>query len=253
MINSPLVVLTHQLTVTRTVLATAALIAASMAGCHASGGAHGSAVESVLTAEAQKALTPAQVVADLKAGNQRFVANHGTSYDYSAQVKKTSHGQFPKAVVLSCIDSRVPPEIVFDQGIGDIFVGRVAGNFENTDMLGSMEFATALAGAKAIVVLGHTHCGAIKGAADDAKLGNLTEMLTHIKPAVDAAKAKMPQGPHNSKNEAFVEAIVEENVRITMKNITERSPVLADRVAKGELVIVGGVYDLDTGAIEWMN
>jgi carbonic anhydrase len=255
MSNAPMTAMFLKLTPTRAIFAAAALAAASMAGCSTNSGsdAHGPAVQSVLTADAQKALTPAQVIADLKAGNERFVAHHGTSYDYAAQVKKTAKGQYPKAVVLSCLDSRVPPEIVFDQGIGDIFVGRVAGNFENVDMLGSMEFATALAGAKAIVVLGHSHCGAIKGAADDAKLGNLTEMLTHIKPAVEAAKAKVKQGPFNSKNDEFVEAIVEENVRITVKNITQRSPVLADRVAKGELVVVGGVYDLDTGAIEWLN
>ncbi len=229
-----------------------------MSGCqsthsHSSGSGHGASVQSVLTAEAQKALTPAQVVADLKAGNARFVANKPTHFDYLAQVHGTAEGQHPKAVVLSCLDSRVPPEIVFDQGIGDIFVGRVAGNFENTDLLGSMEFATALAGAKAIVVLGHTHCGAIKGAADDAKLGNLTETLANIKPAVEAAKARFPQGPHTSKNAGFVEAIVEENVRITVRNITDRSPVLAERVAKGELVVVGGVYDLATGSIQWFN
>jgi carbonic anhydrase len=256
--TSATVSITHKLT--RTALSAsmsaALLAAAAMTGCHHAtccDDGHGAAVQSVMTKDAQTALTPAQVIADLKAGNERFVAHHGTTYDYAAQVKQTSHGQYPKAVVLSCLDSRVPPEIVFDQGIGDIFVGRVAGNFENTDMLGSMEFATALAGAKAIVVLGHSHCGAIKGAADDAKLGNLTEMLTHIKPAVEAAKAKFPQGPYNSKNGPFVEAIVEENVRITVKNITQRSPVLADRVAKGELIVVGGVYDLDTGAIEWLH
>lgn len=221
-------------------------------GCasHSSGGG---AVKGVLTAEAQKAMTPAQVVADLKAGNGRFVAGHGKGYDYAAQVRGTAEGQHPKAVVLSCLDSRVPPEIVFDQGIGDIFVGRVAGNFENTDMLGSMEFATVVAGAKAIVVLGHTKCGAIKGATDDAKLGNLTEMLVNIKPAVDAAKGKTAQGPFNSKNGVFVEAVAEENVRLTMRNITDRSPVLAERVAKGELVIVGGIYDLATGSIKWLN
>lgn len=236
----------------------AACTVAAMAGCHSAasrnpGERRDGSVQSVLTAEAQKALTPAQVVADLKAGNARFVANTPTNFDYMAQVRGTAEGQHPKALVLSCVDSRIPPEIIFDQGIGDIFVGRVAGNFENTDLLGSMEFATALTGAKAIVVLGHTHCGAIKGAADDAKLGNLTETLGNIKPALEAAKAKFPQGPYTSKNAAFVEAIVEENVRITVRNIIERSPVLADRAAKGELVVVGGIYDLATGSIRWLN
>lgn len=223
---------------------------AGVAGCQSG---RGGAVGSVLTSDARATMTPAAVVADLKAGNQRFAKGQSTNFDHLAQVEKTAGGQFPKAVVLSCLDSRVPPELVFDQGIGDIFVGRVAGNFENTDLLGSMEFATALAGAKAIVVLGHTHCGAIKGAADDAKLGNLTETLANIKPAVEAAKARFPQGPHTSKNAGFVEAIVEENVRITVRNITDRSPVLAERVAKGELVVVGGVYDLATGSIQWFN
>lgn len=240
------------------VLGAAVCVLAGIGGCksHASaspGATRSGAVSSVLSAADQKALTPAQVIADLKAGNQRFVARRGTTYDYAAQVRQTADGQHPKAVVLSCIDSRVPPEIVFDQGIGDIFVARVAGNFENTDLLGSMEFATALAGAKAIVVLGHTHCGAIKGAADDAKLGNLTQMLVNIQPAVAAAKTKVAQGPYSSKNEAFIEEVVEENVRITVRDITERSPVLADRVAKGELVVVGGVYDLATGSIDWLH
>lgn len=211
------------------------------------------AVAEVLTAERQKSLTPAQVVAELKSGNRRFVTGNVVRYNYQEQVCRTADGQYPKAVVLSCLDSRVPPEIVFDQGIGDIFVGRVAGNTENTDMLGSMEFATALAGAKAIVVLGHSNCGAIKGAADGAKLGNLTQTLDNIMPAVEAAKAKTAQGPYNSHNKSFVQAVAVENVRQTVKDITARSPVLQERVAKGELVVVGGIYDLKTGAVEWLD
>jgi len=222
----------------------------ALTGCQSKGGGR---VQTVLTSDARQAMSPSQVVADLKAGNQRFVSGSSMNYDYLSQVEKSAAGQYPKAVVLSCLDSRVPPELVFDQGIGDIFVGRVAGNFENTDMLGSMEFATALAGAKAIVVLGHSNCGAVKGAADDAKLGNLTETLANIKPAVEAAKAKVPQGPHNSKNHTFVEAVAVENVRITVRNITERSQVLAERVAKGDLIIVGGMYDLETGSIQWLE
>jgi carbonic anhydrase len=220
------------------------------AGCQSG---RGGAVGSVLTADARSTMTPAAVVADLKAGNQRFAKGQSTNFDHLAQVEKTAGGQFPKAVVLSCLDSRVPPELVFDQGIGDIFVGRVAGNFENEDMLGSMEFATAVAGAKAIVVLGHSHCGAVKGAADDAKLGNLTATLANIRPAVDATRAKFPQGSHTSKDDAFVQAVAIENVRMTVRDITGRSPVLAERVAKGELVVIGGMYDLDTGAIEWLD
>jgi carbonic anhydrase len=214
---------------------------------------HGTGRSDVLTAEQQKALTPAQVVADLKAGNERFVADHRTNYNYAAQVHQTASGQHPKAVVLSCLDSRIPPEIVFDQGIGDIFVARVAGNFENVDTLGSMEFGTALAGAKAIVVLGHTECGAVKGAADNAQLGNLTATLANITPAVEAAKAKMPGVSYNSKNHEFVQAVADANVRLTMQRIASRSPVLAERIAKGDLIIVGGMYDLHTGQIAWME
>jgi carbonic anhydrase len=210
-------------------------------------------VKDVLTADGQRAMTPSAVVADLKAGNERFVSGRGRSFDYLTQVNKTASGQHPKAVILSCLDSRVPPEVVFDQGIGDIFVGRVAGNFENVDLLGSMEFATAVAGSKAIVVLGHTECGAVKGAADDAKLGNLTETLANIKPAVETAKSQFPNGQHNSKNKAFVQAVAVENVRQTVRDITARSPVLAERVAKGELVVIGGMYDLASGRIDWLD
>lgn len=224
----------------------------SLAGCQSTRHS-GAAVATVMSAEAQRAMTPAAVVADLKAGNERFAAAHGTNFDYGAQVKKTAGGQYPKAVVLSCLDSRVPPEVVFDQGIGDIFVGRVAGNFENVDMLGSMEFATAVAGAKAIVVLGHTECGAVKGAADQAKLGNLTATLDNIQPAVADAKAAMPGKVHTAKNAAFVQAVADANVRRTVREIQERSPVLAERVAKGELVVVGGMYDLATGRVTWFD
>jgi carbonic anhydrase len=211
------------------------------------------ALSDVMTKEKQAAMTPQQVVAALKAGNERFANGTGSKFNYSVQMRETAAGQFPKAVVLSCLDSRVPPEVVFDQGIGDIFVGRIAGNFENTDMLGSMEFATAAAGAKAIVVLGHTACGAVMGAVDDVKLGNLTETLANIRPAVDAAKAIGTGGDVTSKNTKFVDLVTVENVKITMSNITQRSEILRDRVAKGELVIIGGVYDLRTGRIDWVN
>ncbi len=225
--------------------------AAALGGCTA-GERQAASRGDVLTAERQRALSPAQVVAELQAGNQRFASGKGTRMDYAAQVRGTAGGQFPKAVVLSCLDSRIPPEIIFDQGIGDIFVARVAGNFENTDILGSMEFATAAAGARAIVVLGHDHCGAVKGAVDDVKLGNLTATLDNIKPSVQAVRATMP-GPHTSKDEAFVQAVAVDNVRRTVQDIAARSPVLADRIAKGELVIVGGMYDLHTGRVEWLD
>jgi carbonic anhydrase len=210
------------------------------------------ATADVLTKAEQQAMTPAQVVADLKAGNERFVAGRTTSQDWLSQARTTAaEGQYPKAIVLSCLDSRVPPEVVFDQGIGDIFVGRVAGNFENVDMLGSMEFGTAVAGAKAIVVLGHTACGAVKGAMDNAELGNLTATLENIRPAINAA---IPAGTQvSSKNAQQLDVVTAENVRQTMRDITARSPVLAQRVASGELAIVGGVYDLATGRITWVN
>ncbi len=203
----------------------------------------------VVTRDEQAALTPPQVLAELKAGNERFVANQAVRRDYLAQVAATSKGQYPKAVVLSCLDSRIPPELVFDQGIGDLFVARVAGNFENTDILGSMEFATKVAGAKLIVVMGHTNCGAIKGACDGVKLGNLTDTLANIQPAVSASQAV--HGPHDSSNHDFVEAVSEANVKQTVQDITARSPVLAELVATGKLSVVGAMYDLDTGRVTW--
>lgn len=224
-----------------------ALLAALPAGCRSPG------VSTVTTAEIQRSLTPAQVVADLKAGNARFASGRSTDYDYLGQARRKAGGQFPKAVILGCLDSRVPVEIVFDQGIGDLFVGRVAGNFENTDLLGSMEFATEVAGAKAIVVLGHDQCGAVKGAIDDVRLGNLTETLANIRPAVEAAGAEVAAGERTAKNPAFVQSVAETNVRLTVRNITERSPVLAERVRRGELVVVGGMYDLATGTVTWLE
>lgn len=227
-----------------------AALTAQLAGCavHHTGNSRAK----VLTSEGQRVLSPSQVVSDLKAGNERFAAGKGTSRDYVTQVRQTANGQYPKAVVLSCLDSRIPPEIIFDQGIGDIFVARVAGNFENTDILGSMEYATAAAGARAIVVLGHNHCGAVKGAVDDVRLGNLTATLENVKPSVESVRTTMP-GPHTSKDEAFVQAVAVENVRRTMQEIASRSSVIAERIDKGQLVIVGGMYDLSTGQVAWLD
>lgn len=202
----------------------------------------------VVTKVAQDAMTPDAVFADLKAGNERFVAGKNTNQDWLAQAATTAaDGQSPKAIVLSCLDSRVPPEIIFDQGIGDIFVGRVAGNFENTDMLGSMEFGTAVAGSKLIVVLGHTSCGAVMGTMDKAELGNLTATLANIVPATHVA----PDAPASDAD--ALARVTEENVRITMRDITSRSPVLAERVNSGQLKVVGGVYDLATGEVNWID
>ncbi len=206
----------------------------------------------VLTKERQQALTPDQIIANLKAGNERFVNGTSTPQDWLSQAETTARdGQFPSAIVLSCLDSRVPTEIIFDQGIGDIFVGRVAGNFENTDMLGSMEFGTKLAGSKVIVVLGHTACGAVKGAIAGAEMGNLTETLENIQPAVEDARKSMPDAA--SDDSAFVQAVVERNVVRTVRDISERSPIMAEMIANGELKVVGAWYDLASGKVTWLD
>ena len=205
-------------------------------------------VEKVLTKEEQDALSPDDVIKSLKEGNERFVANDLTARDHNAQVRKAIDGQFPKAVILSCVDSRVPVEDVFDKGIGDIFVARVAGNFVNVDILGSMEFGCKVSGSKVILVLGHEHCGAVKAAVDDVKLGNITDMLTKIRPAVDAVTY---DGDRTSKNAEFVHMVCEENVRKTMNDIREKSPILKEMEDNGEIKIIGGVYDMDTGAVDF--
>jgi carbonic anhydrase len=210
---------------------------------------HGSGA--TLTQAEQRAMTPGEVLRILKTGNDRFASGQLSPRDYRAQAKATATGQYPMAVVLSCIDSRIPPEVIFDRGIGDLFVARVAGNFENTDILGSMEFATKLAGAKLIVVLGHTNCGAVKGACDGAQLGNLTSTLANITPAVEASKGV--EGQHDSHNMAFVSAVTLANVRCTMTDIIARSPVLKELVDNGQLAVVGGIYDLGTGTITWLD
>ena len=226
--------------------------ALALAGCAQHGGSSGTMSSRVVTQPMQRAMTPDAVLADLKAGNARFVSGRGTSQDWLAQAEATARdGQYPKAIVLGCLDSRVPVEVVFDQGIGDLFVGRVAGNFENVDMLGSMEFGTKLAGSKAIVVLGHTSCGAVKGAIANAQLGNLTATLENIQPAVAAATASMPGG--SGKDPAFVQRVVVENVRATVRDIQQRSPVIAEMVASGDLKVVGAWYDLATGKVHWMD
>lgn len=196
----------------------------------------------------QSNLTPQEVLTQLMEGNERFAAGQTTAININEQVEITSKGQYPKAVVLSCLDSRVPVEMVFDQGIGDIFVGRVAGNVENEDQLGSMEFATKLAGSKLIMVLGHTACGAVKGACDGAEMGNLTALLAKIQPAVAAVQGHEEKG-RNSKNIEFVNAVVEKNVELTVKDIRERSPILAELEKEGKIMIVGGMYDLHTGKV----
>lgn len=204
-----------------------------------------------ITQDIQTALTPSNVLSDLLDGNKRFVDNKIQAVDNSALVSQTVGGQFPKAVVLSCIDSRVPVETVLDQAIGDIFVARVAGNFENTDILGSLEYSCKVAGSKLILVLGHESCGAVKAACDGVELGNITDMLSNILPAVKESKNQV-NGALNSSNKAFVAKTVENNVKLTIERIKERSPILKEMEAKGEIQIVGGVYMLSTGKVEML-
>lgn len=204
------------------------------------------------TREQQQSMSPQAVLDDLMAGNQRYVAGQNTGYSVTESRTLTAEkGQFPKAVVLSCLDSRVPVELVFDQKIGDVFVGRVAGNVENEDQLGSMEFATKLAGSKLILVLGHSACGAVMGACDGAKMGNLTALLEKIQPAVDSVKGH--EGKRNSKNAAFVDEVIEANVRQTVADIRSRSEVLAELEKAGQIMIAGGVYDLASGKVTLLD
>jgi carbonic anhydrase len=215
--------------------------------------AHGEerSVARVLTQEEQESLTPEEVSQLLRAGNQRFVSGTLTSRDHSAQVRDAAGGQFPKAIILSCVDSRIPVEDVFDLGIGDIFVARVAGNFENVDILGSMEFATKVSGAKIILVLGHEDCGAVKAAIDQAQLGNITAMLENIEPAVEALSSY--KGDQTSANPEFVHLVTEKNVRLSMNDIRERSPILKGMEAQGQIKIVGALYDMKTGTVEFLD
>jgi carbonic anhydrase len=200
----------------------------------------------VFTKDTQGATSPAAAVQMLKEGNERFLTGKMVNCDLMTQVRATASGQAPIACVVGCIDSRVPPEMVFDQRLGSIFSPRIAGNFVNTDILGSLEFACKVAGAKAIVVLGHSECGAIKGAIDQAKLGNLTKMLANFEPAVAAAKIK---GERSSKDKKVVQTVADENVKIAVKNITQKSAVLKEMVAKKQLVVVGAMHDVSTGKI----
>lgn len=203
------------------------------------------------TPESQSATTPSQAIEMLKQGNVRFTSGSTTSRDYQSQVSQTAGGQYPIAAVVSCIDSRIPTEIVFDQGIGDIFNARIAGNFVNEDILGSLEFACKVAGAKAIVVMGHTSCGAIKGACDKAELGNLTQMLEKIMPAVDAIHT--PEGAdRSSANAEFVDAVAAKNVELTLAKIKENSPVLEEMIEANEIEIIGAMYDVASGKVSFL-
>jgi len=203
------------------------------------------------TRETQATMTPEKSLRFLKEGNQRFQNNLKANRNLLEQVNDTSDGQFPFATILSCIDSRVSAELVFDQGLGDIFSVRIAGNFVNSDILGSMEFACKLAGTKLIVVLGHTACGAVKGACDDARLGNLTGMLAKIKPAVKAVAEPSDPSLRNSSNSEFVDNVSAKNVQLTIDRIIEESDVLAEMQNNGEIKIIGAMYDINTGAVNF--
>jgi carbonic anhydrase len=202
-----------------------------------------------LSKEERDSMTPSQVIDELKKGNERFQSGKAVSRNYLAEQKSSAKGQYPAAVILGCLDSRVPAEIVFDTGIGDTFIGRIAGNVVNDDMLGSMEFGCAASGSKVILVLGHTACGAIKGAIDDVELGNLTGLLARIKPAITATKF---DGEKSSKNAEYVDAVAKTNVVVTLSQIRRRSPILEDLEKKGTISIVGGMYNLANGAVTFL-
>ena len=204
----------------------------------------------VQTAESQASITPEMAIELLKKGNQRFVANQTIQRDISTQVAQTGTGQYPFAAVLGCIDSRVPAEYVFDQGVGDIFNARVAGNFVNTDILGSLEFACKAAGSKAIVVMGHSSCGAVKGACDHVELGNLTQMLSNIQPAMDTVTGHYED--KSSKNAAYVQEVADRNVALTVAKIKSDSPALNELYENGEIDIVGAMYDVHTGVVSFI-
>lgn len=203
-----------------------------------------------MTKAAQSLITPLLALEYLKEGNKRFTEGKTLKRDFLKQVKETSTGQFPYAAILSCMDSRTPSEIIFDQGLGDIFNIRIAGNIADDDIIGSMEYAGKVVGAKLILVMGHTDCGAIKGAIDDVKLGNLTGLLEKIKPAIDSVK---PGGERNSSSKLFVEMVTKENVLLTIKKIRERSSILKEMEDKGELEIIGGIYNTSTGEVEFFE
>lgn len=206
------------------------------------------------TPESQAAITPAQAIARLEDGNRRFVTGSRLERRWNEQVKATSAGQYPFALVLGCIDSRVPVETVFDQGIGDVFTARVAGNVVNADVLGSMEFACKLAGSKAIVVLGHTSCGAVMGAIGNTRLGHVTALVDKIGPAIDAVRAEVDQvrAEVDEADPGFADRVAEANVGLVLASIRSRSPVLAEMEAEGEIALAGAMYDVATGEVRFL-
>jgi carbonic anhydrase len=198
-------------------------------------------------------MTPSTALQYLKEGNQRFVNNLKVSRNLLKQVNETREGQWPFAVILSCIDSRTSAELIFDQGLGDVFSIRIAGNVVNTDIIGSIEFACKVAGSKLIVVLGHSKCGAVKGACDHVEMGNLTELLAKIQPAVYQETSTGDKDTRNSGNEKFVENVASLNVKRSVRSIVERSFILEQMIEKGEIAIIGGKHDLDSGTVEFYD
>ena len=202
-----------------------------------------------LTKEQRDKMTPDEIIQQMKAGNERFRSGKPQHRDLMSEAKATAKGQYPAAIVFGCIDSRAPAELILDLGIGDIFSGRVAGNIVDEDILGSMEFACKVAGSKVVLVMGHTACGAIKGAIDGAQLGNLTALLAKIRPAVEAT---LYTGERSAKNYDFVDAVARKNVSMTIANIREKSPVLRDLESRGSIKIAGSMYNLESGAVEFL-
>ncbi len=204
--------------------------------------------EGTLTKGERDRLVPGDVLDELKKGNERFRTGKTMARDYRAQQRAAAGGQFPAAVVLGCVDSRAPAEIIFDVGIGDLFNARIAGNVVDDDLLGSLEFACAVAGSKLVLLMGHTACGAVKGAIDDVDLGNLTGLLARIKPAISATSF---HGEKSSRNASYVDAVALTNVRLGLENIRRRSPILDDLERKRAIEIVGAMYDLNSGVVEF--
>jgi carbonic anhydrase len=218
-------------------------------GCHSTHSNSASMYPPARTREAQAAMTPEEALAELRAGNGRFLAGKSQVRNLPAKARATASGQYPFAVILSCLDSRQPIELIFDQGIGDIFSARIAGNVLDDDILGSLEFACQVSGAKLILIVGHSNCGAVKGAIDGVEFGHLTGLLNRIKPAIAAVSAD--DQPRTSKNDKYVQEVADANVHLVMQQIRERSPALRDLLDQGKIGVVGAMYDLSTGEVHF--
>ena len=232
------------------------LVPLLVAGCKSSDQVDNAAVEAAAavmvppgrTAEAQAKMSPQDALAKLRAGNERFAAGQSRARNLPEEVRTTASGQYPFAVIVSCLDSRAPVEMLFDQGIGDLFNARIAGNVLNDDILGSLEFACKVSGAKLIVVLGHSNCGAIKGAVDSVELGKLTGLLDKIKPAIGQVPDSVQ--PRTAKNDDFVQKVADANVRLVMQQIRDQSPILRQMLEAGSIGLEGGMYNLATGQVQ---